>query len=202
MELSIGHIIVLIVSTVAIVLSSIVIVIAVKIQKRKKRKYQECMDIINKNKDITFKIKDSLTIEDINKIDDSIDVNSLMAELFDTFLKLEDHIKNLNNDFDDILTGFFKEFYIDKIKNFKANNYGIITDKIELIGYSITEFNKDILKFRVNINCFNYKIMDGKIVSGNNIDRLEQILIITYQKINDKWLISSCDKIYEKKLSN
>ena len=167
-----------------------------------KKKYLNIENMINENKDAVFAIKDSLSPEDIAKIDDSLDIASLMSELYSTYLKLEEKVCNLDNNFDDILVGDLKDLYIDKINNFKMNNYIYKKENIELIGYSITEFDKEKLKFRVNINCHEYKMINDKIVSGNKYWKLEQIILLSYEKVGNNWLISDYDKIYEKKLSN
>lgn len=188
--------------SVVIIVCSIAIIVASKFQQKQRKKYNECLDIINENKDGTFTFKDSLTKEEINKIDSSIDVDSLMSNLYDTYITLENKLKAFDTDLDGVLTGYIKDFYVNKIENFKERGFTDVTDGIDLIGYSITEFKKDKLKFRITMNCFCYKTINGKIVSGSNLEKIEQILLITYQKVNDKWLISAYEKIYEKKLSD
>ena len=124
-----------------------------------------------------------------------------MQELYDTYIKLESKIKKYDSKLDNVLVGFLKEFYVNKIENFKEKGYADITDGIELINYSIIEYNKEKLKFRVTINCFSYKTINNEIVSGSNLEKVEKIILLTYEKINNKWLISSYDKLYERKLS-
>ncbi len=202
MSLNIVNVITVVLASVAIIICSIAIIIASRFQQRKNKKYKECIDIINENKDSTFKVKDSLTKEEINKIDESVDVDLLMSSLYDTYVTLEGKLKSFDENLDDVLTGYIKDFYVNKIQNFKERGFTDVTDGIDLVGYSIVEFSKSKLKFRVTVNCFCYKTVNGKIVSGSNLEKIEQILLLTYKKVKDKWLISSYEKIYEKKLGN
>ena len=187
--------------TITIIVSSIGIVIGIRFQKKQKEKYRIIEKLVNENKDMLFQVKDNLTSEEINKIDSTINVEELMSKLYDIYLTFERKTKDLDSNLDDILTESLKEFYVNKIELFKKNSYMDIKDGIDLIGYSITEFNKDSLKFRININCYDYKTINGEIVRGSDKFKVEQIMVISYTKINDNWLINSFDKIYERKLS-
>lgn len=197
----INNILVIIVSIVVLT-CSIGIIIATNFQNKSKKKYKEVINIINQKKDAKFELKNGLSEEDINNIDPNIDMYSLMKELYDTYLCLEDKYKNLDENLDDVLIGVLKETYLIKIKSFKEKDYKDITDGIDLIEYSITEFQKNILKFRVRVNCFNYKLINNEIVSGNNLKKIEEIICLTYSKVDDKWLISGYDKLYSKKWGN
>lgn len=201
MPSSTSFIIFLILVTFAIVFSSIGIIISIKVQRRQKNKYKQLESIINENREARFKIKYCLTPEDIKKIDSTLDVNSLMDGLYNTYLELEKRLKRLDADLDGIVGGYLKDFYINKIQNFKDKGYNDIKDDINLLGYSITEFEANKLKFRINITCFDYKTNNGKIVSGSDSKRTEEVIILEYKKVNNKWLIWSYEKIYEKKLS-
>ena len=201
MEFSLLGIIVIVLSTVTIIICAVGIIIAGKFQKKQMKKYNELNNIINKNKDATFQVKDGLTKEEINNIDSDVDVDLLMQELFSIYIEFEDKIKNLDTNLDDILFGTLKEFNINRIENFKDKGFMEITDGIDLINYSITEYEKNKLTFRITMNCFSYKMLDNKIVSGSNLEKIQKIVLLTYEKLNDKWLISSYDKIYERKLS-
>lgn len=196
------NIIVIVISTITIIVCSISIMIAIKFQIKQKAKYNEVLKIVKEKEGETFKVKDGLNKEDINKIDSKVNVDKLMEELYSTYLKLEDKIKKFDIKLDNVLVGYLKEFYINKIKNLKENGYADITDGIELINYSIIEYNKDELKFRINIHCFTYKMVNNQIVSGSNLEKINKIILLTYKNTNDKWLISSYDKVYEKKLSD
>ena len=109
--------------TVVILLSSIGIVIAIRFQNRKKQKYDELKRIINENKDATLQMKDGLTKEEINNIDNEINVDLLMNDLYNTYLTLENKIKNYDTNLDDIVIGFLKEFNINKIENFREKGF-------------------------------------------------------------------------------
>lgn len=177
------------------------IIIASRFQSKQKKKLNECINIIKEKGIETLQFKNGMTEEEINDIDDTIDVNELMKELYEKYLTFENKIKEFDDNLDELLTGFIKDFYINKINNFKEKGYEDITDGIDLIGYTITEFDKKKLKFKVTINCFDYKKVNNVIVSGSNLEKVEQVIILTYEKINDKWLISNYEKVYEKKIS-
>lgn len=197
----INNIVVVIVSIVVLV-CSIGIIIASKFQRKSRKRYNDVLKIINENKDAKFEYKNYLSKEEINNIDPTIDVDSLMKSLYDTYIVLENKYKNLDEDLDDVLCGLLKESYILKIQSFKEKNYCDVTDGIDLLDYSIIEFKKDTLKFKIRVNCFNYKLINNEIVSGSNLKKIEEIICLTYNKINENWLISGYEKLYSKKLSN
>lgn len=199
---NITNIVVIIVVSIIIIVCSISIIIASIFQNKQRKKYKDCLDAIEKSKTSTLKIKTGLTKKEINEIDNTVDVDNLMRKLYDTFLDFQSKIKILDNNFDDVLTGFIKEFYRNKIDNFKLKGYNDILDGIELINYNIVEFNNEVLKFRITIYCFDYKMSNSVIVSGSNLQKSEEVFIITYNKIDNNWLISNIDKVYEKKLSD
>lgn len=199
---NLANTIVVVIVTIVILMCCIGIIIAIKFQNKKKKKYKECLKIIKEKKNAPLKVKDGLSKEEINKIDSLVDIDILMQQLYNTYLELENKMKNFDTNLDEVVVGYLKDFYINKIENFKEKNYADITDGINLLNYSITEYSKDKLKFRLTINCFSYKTVNNEIVSGSNLEKIQQILLLTYEKIDDKWLISSYEKIYEKKLSN
>lgn len=199
---SVGFIIVVAIASITIVVCSIGIVIASKFQNKQKKKYTEVNQLVNKNRDARFSVKEGLTKEEINKIDSSVNVDILMSELYSTYVEMENKIKNFDTNFDDILTGSLKEFNVMRIQNFQSKGFTDITDGIDLIGYTITEYSKEKLSFRLTINCFSYKTVNNQIVSGSNLEKIQKILLLTYENVNGKWLISSYDKIYERKLSD
>ena len=47
-----------------------------------------------------------------------------------------------------------KEFNINRIENFKSKGFTDITDGIDLINYTITEYSKEKLIFRILVNSF------------------------------------------------
>ena len=105
MEFDLLTVIVIVLATVTIIICAVGIIIASKFQKKQMKKYTEINNIINKNKEATFKVKDGLTKEEINNIDSYVDVDLLMQELFSTYIEFEDKIKNLDTNLDDILFG-------------------------------------------------------------------------------------------------
>lgn len=202
MPTSANFVLFVIIITIIVIISSIIIVFAIKFQRKQKDRYNEIKKVIEKNKDAILQVKDSLTPDEVNDIDKTIDVNLLMIDLYNMYLKFQDKINSFDYDLDDVMTGNLKDFYINKIKSLKKNKCKYVKEKIELVGYSITEFSKEQLKFRININCFNYAMINDKIVNGSNQVRVQQILLLSFQKKDDKWLISNYEKVYEKKLSN
>lgn len=185
-----------------IILCTIGIVIASIFQSRKNKKYKNLIDKIKEDSNLRFEIKDGLSKDDINKIDSEVDVDKLMQTLYETYLSFIDKINNNNDNFDNLLDNPAKTFYIRRLDNFKLNGYRQEIKNIDLIGYSIVEYSKNILKFRINVNCLDYKLQNNNIVSGSNLIKLEQVIILTFEKKDQNWLIINYDKIYERKLSN
>lgn len=191
--------IIVIISTIVIVICSLGIVIATKFQRQQKKKYQECLKLINEKENGNL-IKNGLGSNDIKKINKNIDINKLMTKLYDKYLEFINKINKNDKDFNNILTGFMKEFYENKIDIYNSKEYFEIVENIELINYSILEFDNDKLKFRINTTCFNYKKRKDEIISGSNLEKIEQIVLLTYVKQKREWLISNIEKVYEKKL--
>lgn len=169
------------------------ILIAIKFQKKQSKKVDDINNIIKEKNGFTFAVKDSLTIEDIKKIDSSVNYSYLCDNLYNKYINFEEKLKNLDDNLDNLLTGYFKDFTIQKIKNFKMSNLKDQKSNIDLLGYAITKFSKNSLEFRINIKFYSEK-------SRNVPSYLEQIILVTYKKQNEDWLISSIDTIYEKKL--
>jgi len=201
-ELNLINLVVIVLSTTAIIICSIGIIIASKFQSKQKKKYNDCIRIIKEKENSTFQIKNGLSKEEINQIDSNLDVDKLMNELYDKYIQLESKVKLEDNNFDKLLIGHIKDLYINKVEVSKNKNYAEINDGIDLINYSITEFSKEILKFRITVNCFNYKKSNDTIVSGSNLEKVEQVIILTYENYNNNWLISKYEKVYEKRLQD
>lgn len=176
-------------------------ILSIKFQKKQKKKYNECLDLIKEKENGTLNTNNSVTEEDIRKIDDKVNPNELMNNLYNTYLEFVERLNKNNKDFEGILIGFIKEFYTNKVKIYKLKKHKEISKNIELINYSILEFDKKKLKFRINITCFNYKTSKDEIIGGSNLERVEQIFIITYVKFRRKWLINNIEKVFEKKQS-
>jgi len=193
--------IMVIISTIVILVCSISIIISIRFQNKQKRKYKECLRLIKEKEDGTLNVKNGLDEKDIKKIDSKIDINKLMMQLYDIYLEFVNKLNNNDKNFENILDGFIKEFYENKIDIYTNKGYIEIIDTIELVNYSITEFDKEKLKFRINITCFNYKMINDNVISGSKYERVEQIFILTYIKSKRKWLISNIEKVYEKNLS-
>ena len=193
-------IIVIVISTTTIIVCSIGIIIATMFQKKQTKKYNEVKKFINENKKARFRVRDGLSKDEISKINNNIDIDILVNELYNNYIVLENKIKNLDKDLDNLLTEPLKNIYINKIEFFKNNKILEVVDDINMIGYSITEYSETNIKLRFNISCFSYKI-NNKIVSVSNLEKIEKILLITYEKYNENWLINKIEKLYEKKLS-
>ena len=67
----------------------------------------------------------------------------MQKKLYDKFLNLQEKVNNLDDKFDTLLTGFIKRVYFDRINLYKDNNTCEKLENINLIGYSIIEFNKE-----------------------------------------------------------
>ena len=123
LTISITNIIIWAILIGVIILCTIGIVIATIFQSKKDKKYKECLDIIKEKGDIKFEVKDSLSKEDIKKINKNVDINKLMQSLYNKYLKFVDKVKNNDNNLDQVLSGTLKEFYIRKLENFKKAGY-------------------------------------------------------------------------------
>jgi len=177
------------------------ILVASKFQDEQEKKYKDSVDLVKEKGTDVLQIRDVMSQAEISAVDPNIDVVELMKDLYNTYLNLENKVKLLDNNFDNILTGYMKKIYKEKVKAFKSTNHIEVIDDIELINYCIIEFDSNKLKFRLSVSCFNYKKQGEEIVSGSNLQKIRQILIITYEKVNDKWLISDIERMYENKLS-
>ena len=178
----------------SILLSSIALIIASVFQSKVKKKYKEVLDIIKDKENIT-----------INEISDDVNEKQtdtkLMEELYNKYFEFQNKLNNLDDNFDNLLSDKAKEYYSSIIESNKEKNYKNIKDKIDLIGYSIMEYKDKTLKFRLKINCLDYKLINDSIVSGSDKEKVEQVLIITYVN-KEKWLIELLEKVYESRLDN
>lgn len=196
------HIVLRIMIIVGVFLCTLGIVLSIRFQHKQKKKYSNCVKLIKEKENATVGVNDGLSKENIALIDENIDVDTLMSSLYDSYIELIYRLNNLDNNLDELLTDHIKELYLTKIASFQEKNIKRVIDGIDLVGYSIIEFEKEKLKFRVNINCFDYKLKNDKIISGSNLEKLSEINILTFEKIEDKWLISNLEKVFEQKLSN
>lgn len=187
---------------VIIILCVIGIIMASIFQSKKEKKYIECLNIIKEKELQTFQLKDSMTPQEILNMDSEINFDKLMLDLYDKYLLFEEKLSKRDTNLENLLTEKTKKFYILKLESLKSRDCFDITEGIELVNYSIIEFAKNKLKFRIIINCFCYKKYKDKIVSGSNLYKLEKVLILNYEKEDNEWLISDYKVIYEKKLSD
>lgn len=193
------YVFVVLIATLVILVCFIGIILSVSFQKKKNKKYKECIDTINKNNIDTISPKDGLTKEEIMNIID-VDVDEFMKTLYNTFLDFQHKLNGNDRSLENLLTGFIKEYYINRIDFFNQKGFNEVVDNINLIGYSILELNPNETKFRIAINCNSYKLLNNSL--KEQFKSLEQILIITYRNINNKWLINKIEKVYEKNLSD
>ena len=182
---------------IVIIACSIGIIISSIFQMKKTKKYKECVKIIKDKDDKLLSVNDNLSPEYINSIDSSIDVNTLMPKLYNKYVKLQKKLNSLNPNLDDVTTGFIKEMYENRIASFKNKNYFEIVDKINLLEYSIVEFEKDKLKFRIKIKCLDYKMSNDKIIEGSNKKFVDEIIIIEYMNVEGDWLISKLNVAFK-----
>ena len=118
LKLKLINIILIIIGLIITIVCSIGIVIASKFQNKQRKKYNDCLNLIKEKENMAFQVKYGLSKEEINSIDESIDVDKLMSDLYETYLEFENKLKILDNNLDNILTGYIKEFYINKIENY------------------------------------------------------------------------------------
>lgn len=188
--------------TVVIVISSIVIVIAIKIQNKQRKIYKECIKLIEAKENGTFEIGNGLTEYEIKKLNKRVNVEKLMIELYNIYISFRIDLNKCNKKALTKLTGFIREYYNNKIDIYTEKGHREIIDSIDLNNYSILEYSKNKIKFRINNSCFSYKINNGVIIEGTNQEKVELVTIVTYVKVSKKWLINNIEKVYEKKVSN
>ena len=179
---------------------SVGVVIAIQFQNKQSKKYKECLKIIKDKEDGTLRAKNGVSTREIKKIDPNIDVKELMSKLYDTYLEFTKKLNNNDPKISSVLDEFINNVYQNRLEIYKAKNTKEITDSIELTNYTILNFEKKRVEFRISYICFNYKMMNDVIISGSNLEKVEQVVIVTYSKLRKKWVINNIEKVYDKKL--
>ena len=188
--------IILVISTIILFLFSVGLVFSILFNNKQSKKYKECLRLIKEKENGTFESKTDLNI------DSKTDVTKLMKKLYEIYLKFINKLNNNDDTITTLLDSFIGKVYKNKLDIYKNKKINEITESIELLNYSILEYEKNKIQFRINITCFNYKKNNDIIISGNNLERVEQIFLITYIKKKNKWLINNVEKVYEKKVGN
>jgi len=186
--------IMLVILIIILCIISIGIILSIIFNNKQSKKYNECLRLIKEKENGTLKSKNKLNI------DSRVNVNELMQKLYNMYLEFINKLNVNDESVLNLLNGFIKEVYKNKLEIYKAKNINEVTDSIELLNYSILEYENDKIEFRLTINCFNYKKTKDVITSGDNLNKVEQIFLITYVKNKNKWLINGIEKVYEKKL--
>ena len=172
----------------------IALIITSIFQSKSNKKYKEVLNLV--------KNKEGKTLNEISSsVNEYQNDTKLMEELYSTYLEFQNKFNNYDDNFDGLLCDDAKDYYVSKLKSNEEKRYKDIKDKIDLISYTIVEYKSDSLSFRLKINCFEYKLINDKIISGSNKEKVEQVLIITFVN-QDKWLIKSIEKAYESKIDN
>ena len=185
-----------------LILIGVGMLLSLKFQKRQQKKLKEVEDIVKSKQNVIFEFKSGLTNEELLRINPKLDINGLATCLFNTFKELELKIKNHDDsDLDKLVVGTTLNFIKSRIDTYKINGYFEVVDDIDLLEYAFVEYNKDSLKFRIKINCINYKKINNDIISGSEFKKLEEVLIISYKNISNNWLIEDIDKVLEKKMA-
>ena len=179
---------------------SVGVVIAIQFQNKQSKKYKECLKIIKDKEDGTLRAKNGVSTREIKKIDTNVDVKELMSKLYDTYLEFTKKLNNNDPKISSVLDEFINNVYQNRLEIYKAKNTKEITDSIELTNYTILNFEKKRVEFRISYTCFNYKMMNDVIISGSNLEKVEQVVIVTYSKLRKKWVINNIEKVYDKKL--
>ena len=185
-----------------LILASFGIIIAFFFQKRQEKKYKDCLNIIKEKGNETLSPNNELSKEDILKINPDVDVSKLMNELFQKYLEFQKKANEKIIDFEGLLSDSMRIKYTSMLSLDENMKTHTIIDKIDLLNYSIVNYEKEYIEFRITMNCVKYKMQGSEIVSGNNLERIELINIINFIKKQDEWLIDDINEVYEKKLSN
>lgn len=186
--------------SIVIMICSLGIIVSIKFQSRQRKKYEECLRLIKEKQQGCLGINNAMNNENIY-LEENVDFNELTTQLYQLYLNMIKDLNNLDVNIATKLDGFIKEFYLEKIERSKEKETKDIMDKINLNSSSIIEYTKDRLKLRINVNCLCYKKNNNIIISGSDTEKLEQITIITYNKVGEDWLINNIEKVYEKKVS-
>lgn len=201
LTISYANKVLLVILTVLLLMFTIGIIVSMKFLKKQAKKYRDCLRLIKEKENGILNEEYGVNDKEIKKIEKVSDVNKLKEILYKTYLKFVDRLTNNDNDFKNILDDFISKYYQNKISIYiKKNKKEIISD-IELKKSSILEYNKKELKFKINITCINYVMMDENIISGNPDAKVEQIFILTYVKNKQKWLINNIENVYTENLS-
>ena len=190
----------LVIISIVLFLISVGVVIAIQFQNKQSKKYKECLKLIKDKEDGTLRAKNGVSTREIKKIDPTIDIKELMSKLYETYLEFIEKLNNNDSKISSVLDEFINNVYQNRLEIYKLKNTKEITDSIELTNYTIMSFEKKRVEFRISYTCFNYKMMNDVIVSGSNLEKVEQVVIITYSKLRKKWVINNIEKVYEKKL--
>ena len=140
--MDLGTVIFIVIITTIIVLCTIGIIAAVKVQQKQQSKYEDAIKAINEKEDENFNYDGSLTPGQIRKKDRSINPDELQKKLYEKFLNVQEKVNKLDDKFDTLLTGFIKRVYTDRINLYKESKTSEKLEDINLLGYSIVEFSK------------------------------------------------------------
>ncbi len=193
--------IVLVIVSVVLFLVSFGVVVAIQFQNKQSKKYKECLKLIKDKEDGILSVNNGLDIDEIKKIDSNVDVNKLMEKLYKLYVEFVEKFNNNDENISYVLDEFTNQIYQNKLEIYKTKKINEITDDIELQNYSILSYEKDKIEFRISITCFNYKMKNGTIISGSNLNRIAQIFVVTFVKPRKKWLIKTIEKVFEQNVS-
>lgn len=200
-HLSMSNIMLILMGVFVLVIFVIGLCFSISFQKDAKKKLNEVEKIVKSKEGEFFQAKTCLDEKDILKVNPDLDIPRFMSDLFDTFLKLEDKLnKHDDTDIETIAYGTQVSYVKNKVKAYKSNGFCEIVDGIDLVDSSIIEFTKTKVVLRATIECFNYKMLDEKIVSGSNLNKIREIVLIEYRLKENKWLITDVDKLVEQKM--
>ena len=191
----------LVVLTVLLLMFTIGIVVSIKFLKKQAKKYRDCLRLIKEKENGILNEEYGVNDKEIKKIEKVSDINKLKETLYKTYLKFVDKLVANDKNFKNILYDFISKYYENKISIYIEKNKKEIIQDIELKKSSILEYKKKELKFKINITCINYIVMDDNVISGSKNTRVEQIFILTYVKNKQKWLINNIENVYTENLS-
>ena len=201
LTISYANKVLLVILTVLLFLFTIGIIVSMKFLKKQAKKYRDCLRLIKEKENGILNEEYGVNDKEIKKIEKVSDVNKLKESLYKTYLKFVDRLTNNDGNFKNILDDFIGKYYENKISIYIEKNKKEIIKDIELKKSSILEYHKKELKFKINITCKNYVMMDEKIISGSSNTKIEQIFILTYVKNKQKWLINNIENVYTENLS-
>jgi len=178
-----------IVSTVVIFVCLIVVISSARFCKKRNKKYKEMIKLVNENKNKGILENNQVT---------SAETDQIIMTLYNKYLLAIEKINNNEKGFENLFDDFMKEFYEHKIDIFKSQNHNEKNTHIDLVNYSLLNFENEKIEFRIKITGVISCTRNGEVIRGTNGEKIVQIIVLTGVNKDGEWLISNIDQVYQK----